>query len=294
VSRKSSYSGGARFVPKGFNGKLAPVEQRLGPNGNKRLIAQPPFVALTDVSIAATCSDQCAFKGAGCYQQTGYFTWKRAVALDTAANGRTADEVVAAEVSLIDRSFRRGVVPQDGGRDGRGGRDLRLHVGGDVGSAYGAQLLASAADRWHGRGGGAVWTFTHWWRQIPRVAFGRVSVLASVEVPQDIEVARVAGYASAIVVDKFLSDRAFELPGTTAKIVPCPAETKGTTCIECRLCLDADKLLERNVTIAFAAHGSGKRRVQAKLVQLRTNKQLPPDNGNKKDEASTPRSGSTP
>ena len=35
--------------------------------------------------------------------------------------------------------------------------------------------------------------------------------------------------------------------------MPCPAETKGTTCVRCRLCLDAHKLLERNVAIAFQA-----------------------------------------
>jgi hypothetical protein len=290
VSRKSSSSGGARFVPETCNRKLAPTDRSRRANGKRGLKALPPFVSITDVTIAATCSDECPFKSSGCYASEG-FTKRTGQQLDADARGRSSDQVIAAEVRLIDRSFRRGVVPQDGSR---GGRDLRLHVGGDVGSTYGAELLACATDRWLARGGGSVWTFTHWWRQIPRVAFGRNSVLASVEVPKDIEQARAAGYAAAIVVDKFPSDRAFKLPVTTAKVVPCPAETKGTTCVECRFCLDAGKLLERNVAIAFQAHGSGRRRVQQTLVQLRTNKQLPPDNGNKKNEASTPRSGSTP
>jgi hypothetical protein len=290
VTGASSYSGGARFVPETCNRKLAPADRSRRADGKRGLKALPPFVAITDVAIGATCSDECPFKSSGCYASAG-FTKRTGQKLDEHARGRSSDQVIEEEARLIDRAFGGGRIP-DNGADSR--RDLRLHVGGDVGSPRGAELLADAARGWCTRGGGAVWTFTHWWRQIPRVAFGRISVLASVEVPQDVEAARAAGYAAAIVVDKFPSDRAFKLPGTTAKIVPCPAETKRTTCVECRLCIDADKLLERNVAIAFAAHGSGKRRVQAKLVQLRTNKQVPTDNGNKKDEASTPRSRGKP
>ena len=256
--------GPVTFRAKSRNGKLSPVLQ-VTARGNPRLIAQRPFVSSTYVSIATTCPNTCPFKAGACYAITG-ITGIAGRKLDAAAQGLTADQVIAEETRLIDGAFNRGRVPQDGAR---GGRDLRLHVGGDVGSTAGAQLLAGAAGRWRNRGGGAVWSFTHTWREVPHEAWASISVLESSEQPEDIRAARAAGYAAAIVVDKFPSDKAFSLPGSTTKIVPCPAETRGKTCVECRLCLDADKLARRNIAIAFEAHGPTARRVREALVQQR-------------------------
>jgi hypothetical protein len=262
---KKPSAGSVSFRPKSENRKLSPVHQIRAAGRNPRLVAQKPFVSSTYVSIAATCPDNCAFKTGACYVMSG-ITGITGRKLDAAAHGLTADQVIAEEARLIDGAFHGRRIPQDGAR---GGRDLRLHVGGDVGSVLGARLLAGAAGRWRDRGGGAVWTFTHAWRDVPREAWGPISVLASVERPEDIQAARAVGYAAAIVVDKFPSERAFSVPGSSAKIVPCPAETRGTTCVECRLCLDADKLLERNVVIAFEAHGPMARRAREALVQQR-------------------------
>ena len=260
--------GSATFTAKSCSSKLAPV--KLVPTKTRpRPVAVGPFVAITSTSIAATCSSACPFKDAGCYVQTG-FTKFPAKRRDLAASGHTAEEVIAEEVCLLDRAFRGGGIPQDGKR---GGRDLRLHVAGDVGSSVGARVLGGAALRWRERGGGSVWTFTHQWREIDRTAWGSaIAVLASVESPEAIEDARQAGYAAAIVVEKFPSNKAFTLPGSSARIIPCPAEvTKKTTCVECRLCLDRD-LLAMNAAIAFEAHGPGKKKVEQALVQLRRNK----------------------
>ncbi len=198
-------------------------------------------------------------------------TKRLAAHLDAAAKGLIADEVIAFEAQLVDKKYKTGV-PQDGGRRGHDGRDLRLHVGGDITNDGQAGLLGAAAWRWRARGGGLVWTFTHSWHTVRRSAWGPdISVLASVERAEDIELARQQGYASAIVVDKFPSTH---LLGTTAKIIPCPAETMGKTCVECRLCLDADGLLARNTAIAFEAHGPGASSVKDALVLL-TRKQRP-------------------
>jgi hypothetical protein len=192
--------------------------------------------------------------------------------LDRGAAGHSALDVIREEVRAIDGAFgvygrpgkqptRR--IPQDGAR---GGRDLRLHVAGDVGSIEGAELLAGAAKRWRARGGGSVWTFTHTWRTVPRAAWGPdISVLASVERAEEIASARRQGYAAAIVVPEHPSSRAYRLPGSITPIVPCPAETKGRTCAECRLCLDRDLM---GVAIGFAAHGHGVAQVKETLVQL--------------------------
>jgi hypothetical protein len=186
-----------------------------------------------------------------------------------AARGHSSVDVILEEVALIDKAFARRGVPHDGAR---GGRDLRLHVGGDVGSILGAQLLADAALRWRARGGGTVWAYTHNWREVPRSAWGSaINVLASVERAEDIEVAREAGYAAAIVVAEFPSKQAFALPGSSARIVPCPAETnddpdKSITCASCRLCLDRD-LLAGNVAIGFEAHGPQAGQVREQLAK---------------------------
>ena len=257
----------ASFTAKACNSKLSPVAFK-HPERKSGLYAKRPFVSTTDTSIAATCSDTCPFKQAGCYIPSG-LTRSRAVRLDDAAVGLTPEQVIAQEVELIDLAFRGGRIPHDGGRHGLDGRDLRLHVGGDAGTTRGARLLAGAAARWAARGGGRVWTFTHLWRVIPRAAWGPISVLASVETPDDIEVAGKAGYATAIVVPELTSKKPFRLAGSGFKIMPCPAEKAGKTCVTCRLCLDADKLVASNVAIAFEAHGPAKRVVVEKLVQLR-------------------------
>lgn len=229
-----------------------------------------PFVVTTSVSISATYSDSCALKNNGCYAQTG-FTGISVRKLDEAAHGFSSEEVIRLEAQAIKRSFRGGLVPQDGAR---GGRDLRLHVFGDAGSEAGAGLLGEAAQHYKARRGGSVWTFTEQWQHIRRDAWGPISVLASVTTPGDIEHARDAGYPGAIVLEKFPSKKAFRLPGSDARIIPCPAEVKKTTCVECRLCLDADNLLAKNVAIAFEAHGPGKKKVVQALVHLRRGKSM--------------------
>ena len=84
---------------------------------------------------------------------------------------------------------------------------------------------------------------------------------------EDIELARAAGYAAAIVVDRFPSKRAFLLSGSSARVIPCPAESGDISCARCRLCIDRD-LLAMNAAIAFEAHGGGRKKVVDTLVTL--------------------------
>lgn len=265
--------GAVRFVEASANAKLSRVGYRPG-RERPQPVPMRPFVSATAVSIAATCPNSCPFKGApgtpgGCYEMAGFGSIGMHK-LDDSAWGLTADEVTAEEACQMDAAFPGGV-PQDGAR---GGRDVRLHTGGDVGSTKGARRLAGAAERLRARGSGCVWTYTHRWPEIPRTAWGNaISVLASVEKAENIEVARKSGYAAAIVVEQFPNgDKAFTLPGSTARIVPCPAETRDLVCTECRLCMNADKLLANNTAIAFEVHGGHSRAARESLVQLRTRK----------------------
>jgi hypothetical protein len=142
-----------------------------------------------------------------------------------------------------------------------GTKPMRLHVVGDCSTKTAARTVSKAADAYSAKRGQKVFTYTHAWRNVPREAWGQVSVLASCETPEQIEEARRRGYATAIVVPEFPSEKAYTLKGE--KVVPCPEQTgRSETCTSCRLCWDDVGLRERKVTIAFSAHGSAARRVK--------------------------------
>lgn len=256
---KNSAKAAAVFRLTSFNAKLSPVTYKTYPG---YLIPTPkpqaPFVSSTFVAINKTCSDTCPFKrtgeiARGCFADSG-FTKRTAWRLNEAAEEMTSLEVIQQEVTLIDAAFPDGI-PQDGAR---GGRDLRLHVGGDVRTIREARLLAGAAERWVQRGGGTVWTYTHSWRGIPRPIWGPISVLASCENIDDLECARARGYAPALVVHRFPDETGRAWRVGAFRVVPCPAEAReGVTCAECRLCLDRD-LHALRVVISFAVHGPTK------------------------------------
>lgn len=267
---------GAVFHPITCNSKLAPQKRVPYHNDPARFSATnqykfrqvpiAPFCSSTYVSIHATCSDVCVFKDHGCYVQTDRFMSKAVKELDSQASQLDGFEVILNEAWTIDTSFpqRGGRIPQDGAR---GGRDLRLHIGGDTPTPGAAAILADVATRWRQRGGGWVWSFTHGWRTIHREAFGPdLSVLASVENPRDARRAMRRGYAAAMVVDMFERDGVYQIGGLP--FIPCPNETRARTCVECRLCLDDKALVARGVGILFAAHGTKANQVKDALVPL--------------------------
>lgn len=158
--------------------------------------------------------------------------------------------------------------PQDGGKYRTSGRDLRLHVSGDVEDDSGARELAGAARRWRERGGGKVWTYTHSWRTVAKESWGEISVLASCETPEDVAEARERGYVPALVVRDFRgAKRAYNLPGV-GKLLPCPAETGSTTCVQCRLCLDEPRLKKLDLVIGFSVHGRDEEKARRRLPIL--------------------------
>lgn len=264
------------FQAKSSAAKLSPTERvpyfgpgrRLG--RTYRPMPRRPFVSSTYASIKATCSPTCLFYENGCFASEG-FTKRMMKRLDDEAREENVSgfEVALNEAMMIDVAFGAGPIPQDGGRDGVNGRDLRLHVGGDVADTNSTRALSDAAKRWRERGGGAVWTYTHRWKTIRRAAWGGISVLASVETVADAQLAIRRGYVPAIVVESFASDRAFTLPGIRGwRFVPCPYETRQRTCVECRLCLDAERLRALKLGIAFAIHGYGASKVRHHLLVM--------------------------
>lgn len=257
----------ATFQRMSQNSKLSHVDQTPY-KGRFQTKANPPYVCSTYVSIEATCPDTCRFKNARCYVQTGQagYTMRRLDALSR----KTQVHPNVLEANLIDAQWsdleplpgrpgpKANRVPQDGPNGG--GRPLRLHVGGDVRDIEGAVALAHACEAWMERGGGAVWTYTHRWREVPVSAWGpAISALASVETVAEAEEAVELGYMPSFTMASFERDTAYRMG--SVKVVPCPAQTRDLKCVDCRLCF---KKLPEGTAIGFEWHGrqmSGKRQL---------------------------------
>lgn len=224
-------------------------------SGNRKIMGSKKADA-TYVSIKASCPKDCPLMGEGCYAELGYvgITSHR---LDDEAKDFSPLEAARAEAAAIDNSYNGGDVPK--------GRDLRIHVAGDSRTLMGTRVINKAVARWKSRGGGSVWTYTHAWKHVPREEWSNVSILASVNHVNEVEAARAQGYAPAIVVPEHPSEKAFQLDGCDTKFIPCPAQTRGVGCTDCRLCFNADRLHEGNFGIAFAVHGAKKDKMKRHL-----------------------------
>lgn len=211
-------------------------------------------VSATYAPIKQTCPDTCELKGHGCYAELSFVGMINRK-LESQATGMSKLEVAKAEAAAIDV----GKVTDN--------RPLRIHVSGDCTTISGAEVVSAAARRFTQRGGGKVWSYTHAWRNVPRSAWEGVSILASVKGTGDILEARAQGYAAAIVVPEHKSKKRYRVGNF--KFIPCPAQTFDVTCVDCRLCFNADGLLERKLGIAFAVHGSKTKSLKKHLRVIR-------------------------
>jgi len=224
-----------------------------------------PYVCATYVSISATCPSTCVFKDNGCFAQNGFIR-RITRPLDEQAKeaGLTGLQVAKNEALLMDRAFigrwggPRQRIPRDGAR---GGRDLRLHVGGDVSGPDAVEVLAAAAVRWIQRGGGDVWTYTHRWREVPVELWGPIRVWASTETALEAREAQARGYRVSMTIDHNYTTKNRHLfndltiPRTEGlDVIPCPWETRNVPCNHCRLCLR--EAIPGNPVIGFVVHGN--------------------------------------
>ncbi len=264
---------GVLIKPKSANRKLSPVQEVTHDirDGKKveldrsRWVPQKPFVAATYLSIQGSCDDVCVFKnGNGCFAESGYSRqWIQL--LDGEVAGKKLNLGVI-EAQAIDALWPKGV-PQDGGRRGDRGRDLRLHISGDAQDGAAARALGMAAGKYRLRGGGIVWGYTHSWRKIPRLDWGPdIEIFASCETAKDVNKARyLRNYPVALVVPEFPSHKVFSIPGTDQRFFPCLAETQELNCAECRACFDTKGLMKKNLNVAFAAHGTTAAKAKKRL-----------------------------
>lgn len=144
---------------------------------------------------------------------------------------------------------------------------LRLHVVGDSPNAECARIVSKAAGRHTAKHGQPVWTYTHA-LDVPREAWGSVSVLRSCETLDNVRKALDDGFGAAMVVPEFEKDTAYKIADDLTGI-PCPEMTgKADSCLSCGLCMKADKLRAARRVILFAAHGNRVKTVQNNLRVL--------------------------
>jgi len=192
----------------------------------------------------ASCPSTCPLLHSGCYAESGMQMFH------TNRLNRSED-TNPESIARVEAQAIKGL---------SGTRPLRLHVVGDASTTKSARILSSAVLAWKN----PVWSYTHAWRKVARKAWQSVSILASCETLADVKVARSKGYATALVVDRFQSTKAYTVDGV--KVIPCPAQThENVTCTSCRLCWNDKRLNEINATIAFEAHGLGAKKTRAKL-----------------------------
>jgi hypothetical protein len=229
-------------------------------NSENSKISGSERVDSTYASIEATCPSSCSLKNDGCYAQLSFvgITSNR---LNKEAVDSSALEVARAEAKAIDNAYKGKRIPF--------ATNLRIHVAGDSRTVKGSKLINSAVGRWKKRGGANCWSYTHAWKNVPRSTWSNVSMLASVSSVKEAEAAREKGYAPAIVVGEFTNSKAFTLPGSDVKFIPCPAQTepggKRVGCSDCKLCFNADRLYKGNFGIAFEAHGVRKNNIKKRL-----------------------------
>lgn len=215
----------------------------------------------TTYAAQQSCPSACVFaNGGGCYAETGrvgkFVTAPLNASAELAPSPPTPQAVAIQEAEAID------ALSADSGRP------LRLHTVGDCSTDEAARIVAAAAARFEERGGGRVWTYTHAWRDVERQSWGTVSVLASCETAADVVLAASRGYATALVVEEFESDKRHRTLSEVSAL-PCPAQTRDRSCSTCRLCFNDTRLRDAGISIAFELHGIPYAVRQARLALRR-------------------------
>ena len=202
-------------------------------------------VAATYAPISKTCPTSCPLRDNGCYAQSGNVGFK-VRRTEEYSDGLSGDTVATLEGDEI----------ADMARHAPTGHALRIHVSGDSTTDFRASQMARGASVWPGK----VWSYTHAWRTVRRTSWGRVSILASCESIHDVIQANRFGYASALVVAEHPKDGRAFTTSEGVKVIPCPSQTRGVKCTDCKLCWNDSLLISQAACISFAAHGATKKR----------------------------------
>ncbi len=212
-------------------------------------------VAATYASIEGSCPKDCALRDAGCYAQTAFVGITTARLNASVKRSTTPEKVAREEATLILDAIARH----------RNRTPLRLHVAGDCRTDEAARILSDSVREW----GHPVWTYTHAWKTVQKAAWGAVSVLASIDRPQEAWAALERGYAPARVVPAHPTDGKATVE-SGIRWIPCPEQTgRAESCDACKLCWQSEALVAQGAGISFAAHGSRENTIKRRLSVIR-------------------------
>jgi hypothetical protein len=227
---------------KGMKGMKAVTAVEVSKNAKTGLVS-------ATYSSQDSCPVSCPLRGAGCYAEQG----KAGITTRRVNQGaaKTPLAIAREEAAAIDTLT--------------GALDLRVHVVGDCKTPAAARLVAAARASHRRKQGRRAWTYTHAWREVSRKAWLGESILASCENADQVRQANARGYAAAIVLEKFASEKAYTTEDGL-RIIPCPNQSRGLTCLECGICMNAGALFQRGFTVGFEAHGAGKGKIIARIA----------------------------
>ena len=201
-------------------------------------------------SSKSQCPATCPFRGNGCYAESGPLAlhWAKVTNGD---RGMAWPEFLAAIAALPS------------------GRQFRHNQAGDIvdpNTALGAQQLAELATASQGR---KAWTYTHHPLTTPSGAqavreatANGFTVNASCDSASHADALMAMGVPAVFVCDSTETRTSWQTPDGNRAVL-CPAQRiDGMTCETCGLCANRPA----NVAVAFAAHGTGKRKAEAAIA----------------------------
>lgn len=230
-------------------------------NGKLGMIMTTTYASQVTCPQPGKDARPCPLFGHGCYGESGNVG--RFISKNLNKARCTRRQAAEAEAAGINALVRHGYEP------------LRLHTLGDCPTEDGAALVGDAAQRYMYASGAPAYGYTHAWN-VPRWAWGAVSMLRSCHTIEECYEALDTCYAPALLVDYYqLRDGGRAKSGHVigrCKIahdlmgIPCPAiwSKNDLHCQQCRLCWNDQKLRDRHEVIMFAAHGE--KEAQARSV----------------------------
>jgi hypothetical protein len=198
-------------------------------------------------SSQSSCPNSCPFFNKGCYAELGL------TGIHTNKLNRS-DITDPVEIAKVEASEIKKL---------SGKKHLRIHVVGDCATDECAKIVSGAASEHMSKHNMMAWTYTHA-HNVKRESWSNVSVLRSCETLSQVEQSHNEGFASAMVVTDFESNKPHDI-GNGFIGIPCRNQVSNVTCVECKLCLN-DKALRKNKrVILFSAHGIRKNSVSNTL-----------------------------
>ena len=198
-----------------------------------------------------SCPTTCPFRKAGCYAELGY------AGIHTQRLNKSGVE----DVIEIAQHEAQAI------RELSGELDLRIHVVGDCSTDDAARIVSEAAENHMLKHGKKAWSYTHA-HNVERKSWGEVSVLRSCEKLSQVKQANEDGYAAAMVVPEFESEKPYNI-GEGFVGIPCRNQVDpNITCTTCRLCMNDKNLHKTKRVILFEPHGVRRKMVGNMLRQV--------------------------